>query len=409
MNFEPAGRHLLYGTLVSDGAAQPDAVVAVEAGRIAYAGPAPGFSPGPAGFGTVRALELPPGALILPGLVDLHCHGAYGGDFPGGGEAPARRAIDFLHRSGTTTLLGSLVTASRESLLRGIALLAGLSGEGLLAGIHLEGPFLAAARCGAQDADFLRDPDPELLAELVAAARGTLATMSFAPELPGADALLRQLAGHGVIPSLGHTDCDDATAAAALRSAGEALRAVPSGRGTRPTVTHLFNGMPPLHHRAPGPVAACLRSAASGVAVLELIADGTHLDPAVVATVFALAGAANIALVTDSMAAAGLPDGGYALGNSAVTVAGGVARLEDGGSLAGGTATLLDVVRRTVAAGVPLPDAVRSATAVPAAVLGLGTELGSLRRGFRADAVVVNSGLDLFRVMRCGEWLDSLS
>ncbi|WP_346959174.1 amidohydrolase family protein [uncultured Arthrobacter sp.] len=414
MNFEPAGRHLLYGTVVSDGAAQHDAVVAVEAGRIAYAGPAAGFTPGPAGFGGVPALELPPGALILPGLVDLHCHGAYGGDFPGGEEAPARRAIDFLHRAGTTTLLASLVTASRESLLRGIALHARLSGEGLLAGIHLEGPFLAAARCGAQDPDFLRDPDPELLAELVAAARGTLATMSFAPELPGAEALARQLARHGVVPSLGHTDCDDATAEAALGSAGEALRAgarqagVPT-RGTRPTVTHLFNGMPPLHHRAPGPVTACLRSAAAGAAVLELIADGTHLDPAVVATVFQLAGAANIALVTDSMAAAGLPDGAYALGSSAVTVTAGVARLDDGGALAGGTATMLDVVRHSVAAGVPLTDAVLSATVVPAAVLGLGAELGSLRRGFRADAVVVNSGLDLFRVMRSGEWLDALS
>ena len=409
MNPVPAGRHLLYGTVVSDGAVQQDAVVAVEHGRIAHAGPAAGFSPASAGFGDAPALELPAGSLILPGLVDLHCHGANGGDFPGGKEAPARRAIDFLHRSGTSTLLASLVTASRESLLHGIALLAELTGESLLAGIHLEGPFLAAARCGAQDAAFLRVPDPELLAELAAAARGTLASMTFAPELPGADELVKLLVGYGVLPSLGHTDCDDATAAAALRSAADALRAGRSGRGTRPTVTHFFNGMPPLHHRAPGPVTACLRSAASGEAVLELIADGTHLDPAVVATVFQLAGAANIALVTDSMAAAGLPDGVYSLGRSAVTVSSGAARLDAGGALAGGTATLLDVVRRTVAAGVPLPDAVLSATAVPAAVLGLGAELGSLRRGLRADAVVVNSELALYRVMRGGEWLEPLS
>lgn len=409
MNLDPAGRHVLYGTVVSDGAVQPDAVLAVEAGRIAYAGPAAGFSPAPAGFRDAPRLQLPPGALILPGLVDLHCHGAYGGDFPGGEEAPARRAIDFLHRSGTTSLLASLVTAPRESLLRGIGLLAGLVEEGLLAGIHLEGPFLAAARCGAQDAAFLLDPDPGLLTELVAAARGTLASMSFAPELAGADELVRLLARHAVVPSLGHTDCDDATAAAALHSAGEALRAGPSGRGRRPTVTHFFNGMPPLHHRAPGPVAACLRSAASGEAVLELVADGTHLDPAVVATVFQLAGAGNVALVTDSMAAAGLADGAYTLGRSAVTVSAGVARLDAGGALAGGTATLLDVVRRTAAAGVPVPDAVLSATAVPASVLGLGAELGSLRRGLRADAVVVNSGLALYRVMRRGEWLEPLS
>ena len=407
MNPVPPGRQLLFGTVVSDGAVHEDAVVAVDGDRIAYAGPAAGFSSGPAGFADATVVPLPPGALILPGLVELHCHGAYGGDFPSGEETPARRAIDFLHRSGTTTLLASLVTAAPESLLHAIALHARLSREGLLAGIHLEGPFLSSARCGAQDPAFLRDPDPELLAGLLAAARGTLAVMTFAPELAGADGLVRLLAGSGVVPSLGHTDCDDATAAAALHSASAALRAAPGGR--RPTVTHLFNAMAPLHHRAPGPVAACLRSAAAGEAVLELVADGTHLDPAVVATVFQLAGAANIALVTDSMAATGLPDGGYTLGRSAVTVADGVARLASGGALAGGTATLLDVVRRTVAAGVPLPDAVRSATAVPAAVLGLGAELGSLRPGLRADAVVVNSDLGLYRVMRSGEWLAPLS
>ena len=401
MNPAPAGRQLLFGTVVSDGALQEDAVVAVDGGRIAYAGAAAGF-PGAADFADAPAVPLPSGALIVPGLVDLHCHGALGGDFPSGGEAPARRAIDFLHRSGTTTLLASLVTAAPESLLRAIAVHARLAGEGLLAGIHLEGPFLSAARCGAQDPAFLRDPHPDLLAELLGAARGTLAVMTFAPELAGADGLVRLLAGQGVVPSLGHTDCDDATAAAALQLAAEALQGSP---GRRPTVTHLFNAMPPLHHRAPGPVAACLRSAAAGRAVLELVADGTHLAPAVVATVFQLAGAANIALVTDSMAAAGLPDGGYTLGGSAVTVADGVARLDAGGALAGGTATLLEVVRRTVAAGVPLPDAVRSATAVPAAVLGLSGELGSLRPGLRADAVVVNSRLDLYRVMRGGEWL----
>lgn len=405
MNPEPPARQLLFGTVVADGAVLGDAAVAVEDGLIAYAGPADGLRREAPWFADTPAQPLPAGALILPGLVDLHCHGAYGGDFSAGEEAAARRAIGFLHRAGTTTLVASLVAAPRESLLHAAALHARLSAEGLLAGIHLEGPFLAAARCGAQDPAFLRDPDPELLGELIAAAGGTLATMTFAPELPGADNLVRLLARAGVVPSLGHTDCDDAAAAAALLSARETLQAESANGGTRPTVTHFFNGMPPLHHRAPGPVAACLRSAASGAAVLELIADGVHLAPAVVATVFQLAGAGNIALVTDSMAAAGLPDGGYTLGGAAVTVTDGAARLDAGGALAGGTATLLEVVRRTVAAGVPLADAVGSATAVPAAVLGLGGELGALRRGLRADAVVVGAGLELHRVMRRGEWL----
>jgi len=413
------GRLLVFGTLVSDGAITERAVLAVEGDRIIYSGPRERFPVelfsgdgssglrGARGFAGATRVELAPGYLILPGLVDVHCHGAYGGDFPAADEASSRRAIDFLHRSGTTTLLASLVTASREELLRGIRLHARLSGEGLLAGIHLEGPFLSAARCGAQNPDFLRDPDPVLLNELLEAAQGKLATMSYAPELPGAAALVELLTRHGVTPSLGHTDCDDATASASLTAAREGLQF--DGVSARPTVTHLFNGMTPLHHRAPGAAAACLRSAQAGGAVLELVSDGRHLDPAMVATVFQLVGAANIALVTDSMAATGLPDGSYLLGPSPVTVTGGVATLDATGSLAGGTATLLEVVRRTVAAGVALPDALLSATAVPAAIVGQADEIGSLRPGLRADVLVVNGALGLSRVMRGGEWMAPLS
>ncbi|MCU1510543.1 MAG: nagA [Arthrobacter sp.] len=403
----PDGRRLVHGTIVSDGARTPNAVLAVEGGRIAYAGPAARFEN--ANFPGAEVSELPPGSLILPGLVDLHCHGAFGGDFPAGDEATSRRAVDLLHRSGTTTLLASLVTASPEDLLRGIAVHAALSAEGLLAGIHLEGPFLSPTRCGAQNPAFLREPEPGLLAELLAAASGTLATMTYAPELPGAADLVAALTRHGVIPSLGHTDCDGATASASLAAARQGLQAAGfDGVRARPTVTHLFNAMPPLHHRVPGAVGACLRSAAAGTAVVELIADGSHLDPFMVSTVFQLVGAGNIALVTDSMAAAGLPDGPFRLGPSAVTVRDGVATLDATGALAGGTATLLAVVARAVAAGVSLADAVRSATAVPAAVLGLAGEVGSLRRGLRADAVVVDAGLGLRKVMRNGQWLQNL-
>lgn len=402
------GRQLLHGTIVSDGVRTPDAVLAVEQGRIVFAGPADRF---PAtGLAGADVLELPPGSLILPGLVDLHCHGAFGGEFSSGDESASRQAIDFLHRSGTTTLLASLVTGSRKDLLRGINLHAALSAEGLLAGIHLEGPFLSRLRCGAQNPEFLREPDPELLAELVVAARGTLATMTYAPELPGAAGLVRSLTRHGVTPSLGHTNSDGATAAASLAAARAGLLSAGfDGVRARPTVTHLFNAMPPLHHRAPGAAAACLRSAASGAAVVELIADDAHLDPLTVAMVFDLVGPANIALVTDSMAGAGLADGTFRLGSAAVTVTDGVATLDTTGALAGGTATLLAVVASAVAAGVALPDAVRSASEVPAAILGLAAELGSLRPGLRADAVVTSPDLALVRVMRHGQWLAPLS
>ncbi|MFP5313097.1 MAG: N-acetylglucosamine-6-phosphate deacetylase, partial [Actinomycetes bacterium] len=321
-------------------------------------------------------MEVPAGSLILPGLVDLHCHGAAGGDFPGGDLQSARTAMEFLHRNGTTTLLASLVTASRQDLLRGADTLRRLADEGLVAGIHAEGPFLSHARCGAQDPQFLLDPDPALLRELVEHSGGHLRTMTYAPELPGAAALVAALAEQGVVPSLGHTDADARTtadslteAAGLLAAGGNAGGAAAGGADTaqkvtvqevtaRPTITHLFNGMPPLHHRSPGPVAACLQLAAAGTVAVELVADGVHLDPVTVRMVFALAGSRNVVLVTDSMAATGLPDGDYDLGPAAVRVHQGEARLRSNGSLAGGTATLLQVVQRTIAAGVDAADAV---------------------------------------------------
>ncbi|GAA2136289.1 hypothetical protein GCM10009825_21370 [Arthrobacter humicola] len=172
-------------------------------------------------------------------------------------------------------------------------------------------------------------------------------------------------------------------------------------------MTHLFNGMPPLHHRSPGPAGASLRLAAAGTVVVELIGDGVHLDPETVRMVFEVVGAANIALVTDSMAATGLPDGDYELGPSAVVVHDGVATLRSNGALAGGTATLLEVVRATIAAGVDPAEAVLAATLVPASVLGLENEIGALRTGMRADILAVDADFELVRVLRGGRILDA--
>ncbi len=157
-----------------------------------------------------------------------------------------------------------------------------------------------------------------------------------------------------------------------------------------------------MHHRNPGPVAACLRLARAGTVAVELIGDGVHLDPQTVRMVFELVGPENVVLVTDSMAATGLPDGDYVLGPSPVSVRNGVATLRSNGSLAGGTATLLDVVRQTIAAGVSPGDAVASATSVPAQILGLGAEVGSLVAGMRADVIVVDEDFGLLSVLRGG-------
>lgn len=402
-------KFLIQGAVATDHGIVEGGLLAIDGDRIVYAGRADHFDEhgfGAADLDAANVISLPAGHMLLPGLIDVHNHGGNGGDFPSGDAASARTAVDFLHRAGTTTLLASMVTASPEDLIKGIRVYAGMTGEGLVAGIHLEGPFLSHARCGAQNPAFLLEPDLDLMAKLIEAGQGTITTMTYAPELPGADALVDLLTSHGITPSVGHTDCDTATAAESLEQAREGLDSTGfDGVSGRPTVTHLFNGMPPMHHRSPGPVAACLRAAKAGNAVVELVADGTHLDPETVKTVFELVGAANILLVTDSMAAAGLADGQYMLGPSPVTVSNGVATLDATGSIAGGTATLLQVLRRTTAAGVPFLDALASATAVPAGVLGLTDEVGHLRRGLRADVLIVDAELALQRVMRAGTWL----
>lgn len=394
---------ILRGRIVTGSMDVPDGAVAVDGGVITYAGPAsdlPG-DPGPK--------DHEPARIILPGLVDLHCHGALGADFSEGSAEGARSAAQYLHSRGTTTLLASLVTGSAEHLVRNLKALKTLADDGLIAGSHLEGPFLASGQCGAHDPTLLLEPDAGLVSDLFEAAGSSMVSMTLAAELPGASALVDMLTARGVIPSLGHTAADHGTAASLLEQAAGGLAGPGNSTGRiRPTVTHLFNAMPSLHHRAPGPVAASLSAAHAGNAVVELIADGVHLAPETVKMVFELVGAENIALVTDSMAATGLQDGQYRLGTLAVSVDQGVARVDSTGAIAGGTATLLDVVRSAVAAGVPLQGAVHAATAVPASVLGLSAQIGDLRAGMRADVAVVDGDLNLAGVLRRGEWVTPL-
>ncbi len=398
MNAEP---QLLPGRLVAPDRVLADGCVVVEGDRIAFAGSLDelpvqwwGLAP-PAGWEAERTL--------LPGLVDVHCHGGAGGEF-GPGHDAARTAAEHHHRRGSTSVVASLVSADPDRLLAGTRTCAGLVAEGVLAGIHLEGPFLSHERRGAQDPDALRDVDPALVEALAATAAavadGALVHMTYAPERPGADALPALLAEAGAVPAIGHTSCD---AAAAWEALAAGLEHAP--RGGRPLVTHLFNGMPPLHHRLPGPVAACLAQAARGEAVVELIADGVHLDPLTVRMVFDLVGPEAVCLVSDAMAASGMPAGRYTLGGREVEVEDRTVRLVDGGSIAGGVATVLELVRVCVeAAEVPLVDAVRAASATPAEALALDG-VGALETGGRADVLVVDDRLDLLGVMRSGQWL----
>ena len=411
----PSGTVVLRGRVVTPDAVVDDGVVVLDGDRIVLAGSVDdvvraGVAPDVAA--AVAASAPTPGTTLLPGLVDLHNHGGRGASFPDATTPDEVRTAGEEHlRHGTTTMLASLVTADRRTMLERAELLAAAAEAGELAGIHAEGPFLSYERRGAQSPEHLAAGDAGFVRELAGAARGHLRTMTVAPEVPGVagpGGAAEALVAAGAIPSLGHTagTTEEAEALVAQVSAGLREAAAGGAPAREMTATHLFNGMPPLHHRAPGPVAACLAAAARGDLVVELIADGVHLAPATIRSVMATLGADRVELVTDAMAAAGMPDGAYELGPMSVTVRGGVARLTDpgapeGGSIAGGTAHLLDVVRTTVAAGVPLVDAVRAASWVPARVLGR-RDVGGLVPGRRADVVVTDAQLRPVRVLRAG-------
>ncbi len=395
---------LLTGRVVTADGVVTDGAVVVDGERVAWAGRRSDLSTDHAAL--PRPDSWPGGLTLLPGLVDVHCHGGAGGEF-GPDAAAATTAATHHHRSGTTSVVASLVSAAPGVLVDGVSTCAALVATGDVAGIHLEGPFLSYERRGAQDPGALSDPDPGLVEALSAAASAAgagdaLLQMTFAPERPGAEALPAQLARHGIVASIGHTDADADTAWAALRR----VRGL-APRGGRPLVTHVFNGMPSIHHRSPGPVAAAIGQAGRGDAVLEVVGDGVHLAAGTVRMLFDVVGPQAICLVTDAMAASGMPDGSYTLGGRAVVVADRTARLVEGGAIAGGVATLLDVVRWCVRdVGVSLVDAVAAATRTPARSLAL-TGAGELTAGARADVLVVDDGLEVVSVLRAGHWLTS--
>ena len=316
------------------------------------------------------------GRLLTPGFIDLHGHGGGGVAFDDGADAIAHaRAVHRAH--GTTRAVVSLVTASVDDLCDRAAVIADLAErDETILGSHLEGPFLDPAHKGAHTEGLLRAPDAGSIDRLLAAGRGTIRQITVAPELPGAMAAIAQLTAAGVAVAVGHTSATAEQAAAAF-DAGATL------------LTHAFNAMPGIHHRAPGPIVAAMRDER---VTLEVIADGIHVHPDVIALAFAGA-PGRIALITDAMAAAGASDGRYELGGLAVTVTDGTARLDSDGAIAGSTLTQDAALRVAVSAGVALPDAVAALTAVPARALGLQGRYGSLNVGAAADAVLLDERL----------------
>lgn len=329
------------------------------------------------------------GHWIVPGFVDTHTHGGGGHTFTTGDADEARQAAAFHLSHGTTTLLASLVSSPYELMRAATAAFAPLVAEGVLAGIHFEGPYLSTVRCGAQNPDHLRDPSTDELTALIDLGGGAVRMVTIAPERDGALDAIRLLVARGVVAAIGHTDATYEQTVAAV-AAGASVG------------THLFNGMRPPHHRQPGPVFALLGSA--GV-VCELVADGVHLHDGTLAFAASVAGPDRAALVTDAIAAAGMPDGEYELGGLAVVVAGGIARLAGGGAIAGSTLTMDAALRRAVDAGLSMVDACRMAATTPARAIGLGEQVGALAPGLRGDLVVLDDDLRVVRVMRAGTWV----
>lgn len=329
------------------------------------------------------------GRMITPGFIDLHCHGGGGHSFDDDADEIAAALVT--HRAhGTTRSVISLVSNPAAMLRGSLETIAAITAhDPLVLGAHLEGPYLADARRGAHSAEHLHPLDTAELETLLEAASGTLRQITIAPERPGALDIIERLVDARVAVGVGHTEADYATTREAFDRGATLL-------------THAFNAMPGIHHRAPGPIVAAFSDPR---VTLELILDGVHVHPEVARTAFGSA-PGRIALVTDAMAAASSSDGDYRLGSLNVSVRDGRALLSGTNTIAGSTLTQ-DVALRYAIEGVGLNpvDAVAALTSTPARALGYSERLGRLAPGFVADAVVFDDVWQVEQVWAAGRQL----
>ena len=332
------------------------------------------------------------GALVIPGLVDIHVHGCAGADFSDGDYAGLVRMARYLARRGVTSFAPASMTLPYDALDKAFHAAARLRREGLadgarLMGIQMEGPFLSREKRGSQNPAYLRLPDWDSFLRLYDAAEGLLRIVDVAPELPGAVEFTRR-ASEKCRVSVAHTAAGYDQAAAVFDAGATHL-------------THLFNAMSGIHHRHPGPIGAA--SERENVTA-ELICDGIHVHPSAVRMAFRLF-PGRICLISDALRCCGMADGSYSLGGQEILLSGGVARLT-GGTIAGSAADLYQCMRRAVSFGIPREQAVWAATALPARVIGRESETGAIADGRAADFVICGGELEPEAVYLGGKRLE---
>ena len=335
------------------------------------------------------------GARVIPGLVDVHTHGGSGADFSDGDYDGLVKMARYLAANGVTSFAPASMTLPYdvlETAYRTAVKLSHAAPEGCarLMGIQMEGPFFSEKKKGAQNGAYLREPDLEAFRRLYDASEGLIRIADVAAELPGAVEFTEKVSKLCTV-SIAHTDCSYEDAQAVFRAGARHL-------------THLYNAMPGIHHRKPGPIGA---GSEREDVTAELICDGQHVHPSAVRMAFKLF-PGRVCLISDALRCCGMPDGQYTLGGQDVFLKGGIARLADG-TIAGSATNLYDCMRKAVAFGIPKEQAILSATIVPAREIGRETEIGSIETGKLADFVVCDEALNRRAVYMGGRALEAAS
>lgn len=318
------------------------------------------------------------GAYVIPGLVDIHTHGNSGEDFSDGNYDGLKKMSSFYASKGVTSFCPTSLTLSYDTLSKAFSNALALSKDdscsSRIAGIHMEGPYFSEKKKGAQNAEYLKKPDYDGFKKLYDACDGFISIVDIAPELDGA-ATFTEKASKLCTVSIAHTDC----------SYEDAEKVIEAGANH---LTHLYNAMPSIHHRDPGPIGA---GAEDKNVYAELICDGYHIHESAIRIAFKLF-PNRICLISDSLRCAGMPDGEYELGGLPVFLKGGVARLAEG-NIAGSAANLYDCMLNAIRFGIDVKDAINAATINPARSIGWDDKIGSIEVGKFADFVVTDKTL----------------